>query len=57
MEDLVIKHKVHTAFRKGLGIFTIRLDFMEIDQMKQVREYFLRLAGEKGLSHENRYRK
>ncbi len=148
MEDLLIKHKVHTVFRKGMGIFTIilgvlwvviyffdmswwrglfglfyiaagiayyigasgsdisevhvendfikirwvnwykpkiiryseienltftmfdiviskkdqkpvklRLDFMEIVQMKEVREYFLKLAAEKGLKYENRYRK
>jgi hypothetical protein len=47
--DIVIK-------RKGKKPLKLKLDFLERDQMKEVREFFLKLAAERGLSYENRCR-
>ena len=42
--------------RKGKKPLRLQLDFMEKDQKKEIREFFMKLAREKGLNHENRYR-
>jgi len=43
--------------RKGKKTLKLPLDFMEISQMREVREFFLKLSAEKGISHENKYHK
>jgi phage anti-repressor protein len=42
--------------RKEKKPLKLKLDFMERDQMRAVRDFFLKLAAERSLNYENRYR-